>query len=196
MAADNSVDQSNASAEGDIVAGNKGDNILGDKVQNKQVYFAKDKTAVEKIVDKLKREIEGNETTQRLIDELVYFHDRISTDGINGLENKLQHAGLGQMQLRAFEQKEKFAKFLEKWSLYHSAQELISVTLVRVRNRYEQGVYCQIGTIEAGEIGCLTMDTVVQPLVDELTNDIFIVDDDLIFGMLYWLAEQCFVRWH
>ncbi|WP_368039360.1 MULTISPECIES: ABC-three component system protein [unclassified Tardiphaga] len=36
----------------------------------------------------------------------------------------------------------------------------------------------------------------MEPTVSECGASVFEIDHNTALGMVYWLAEQCFVRWH
>jgi hypothetical protein len=40
------------------------------------------------------------------------------------------------------------------------------------------------------------MDRIVNPIVEECGGDIMSVNHNIVQGMVYWLAEQCFIKWH
>jgi hypothetical protein len=89
-----------------------------------------------------------------------------------------------------------FVKFLTRYSLYQSAQELISLCLHRVFYEFEHGIHpvCSISTIE--QIDVLVEERVIKPLLSEYASGIFSINHGIVQGMVYWLADRCFVRWH
>jgi hypothetical protein len=54
----------------------------------------------------------------------------------------------------------------------------------------------QISTLDEVSINKLIAERIVYPLCDEVGAGVFNLDPGLVIGMFYWLAEQCFVRWH
>src|SRR5690348_14074976 len=112
------VDQTNAKAHGDIVG--------GDKTVHHHYATSSATGIVEKLLLKLHTELEKNVQVKETIENLQFFQTRRSQDGIDGLEAKLKKANReGEIHL-ALEKKELFAKLLERWSLYASAQEIFA----------------------------------------------------------------------
>nr|WP_292529113.1 ABC-three component system protein [Mesorhizobium sp.] len=40
------------------------------------------------------------------------------------------------------------------------------------------------------------IDRIVNPIVEECGGELMSVNHNLVQGMVYWLAEQCFIKWH
>jgi hypothetical protein len=82
------------------------------------------------------------------IDALANFQMRKSVDGIDGLEAKLV-AGQRQDELLmdALEKKEQFAKLLQKWPLYASAQEIFAYLLAKAEYEFNHFIHPQITTL-------------------------------------------------
>jgi hypothetical protein len=97
-----------------------GSNIVG----RDYVYQEAKKGLVEKLLLKLKEQYDCSEQTQTTMEELARYHTRRATDGIDGLEAKLAASGRLSYYDEAIEKKEMFAKLLERWSLYSSAQQI------------------------------------------------------------------------
>lgn len=89
-----------------------------------------------------------------------------------------------------------FAKLLERWSLYSSAQQIFVHILARADNEFTQVIYGQIFKSTPEEINALVIDRIVNPIVEECGGDLMSVNHNLVQGMVYWLAEQCFIKWH
>lgn len=154
------------------------------------------KSLVEKLLIKLREQYDCSDKTQITIDELARYHTRRASDGINGLEAKLKASGRSDYYEEAIEKKEMFAKLLERWSLYSSAQEIFAHILARAENEFTHVVYGQIPAKTPEEINALVMDRIVNPIVEECGGDLMSVNHNLVQGMVYWLAEQCFIKWH
>ncbi len=181
----NRVSQQNSHAGGDIVA--------GDKVTNHNVAS---KGKIEKLLARLQAQYDGDEKTQIIIDELARYHSRKASDGVYGLEGKLKAAGKTSYYEEAIEKKEMFAKLLQKWSMYSSAQLIFSHILAKAEIEFTEVIYPQIPTKPEAEINALVIERIVNPIVEECGEDLLAVDHNLVQGMVYWLAEQCFIRWH
>jgi len=179
------INQKNSKAAGDIVA--------GDKVTNNN---SAPKGKIEKLLTKLQEQYDGDEETQSVIDELARYHSRRASDGIFGLEKKLKAANKSDGYDDAIEKKEMFAKLLQKWSLYSSAQLIFAHILAKAEMEFSLVIYPQIPSKSEVEINAIVIERIVNPIVDECGDDLLAINHNLVLGMVYWLAEQCFIRWH
>ena len=169
-----------------------GGNIAGRDYFNQESK----KGLVEKLLLKLKEQYDCSEQTQTTMDELARYHTRRAVDGIDGLEAKLKESDRFDYYDEAIEKKEMFAKLLEQWSLYSSAQQIFVHILARAENEFTHVIYGQIATKTPEVINALVMDRIVSPIVEECGGDIMSVNHNIVQGMVYWLAEQCFIKWH
>jgi hypothetical protein len=182
------VNQSGASAHGDIVA--------GDKVETHIHSPTAPIGVVEALLEKLHAEIAKSEATRNIIESLARYYEERSHDGVKGLKSKLDAAGRSAEYTDALEKKEMFAKLLEKWSLYASAQEIFVHLLARAEHEFNLIIHPQISSLKPYEVNQLVTEKIVTPMVAECGFTVFNVNHGTAMGMIYWLAEQCFVRWH
>lgn len=147
-------------------------------------------------MEKLATEIANSEETRQQIDTLQLYFEHRSHDGVDGLEAKLDHSGRSDTKMDAFGKKELFVKLLNRYSLYASAQEIFAFMLARADSRFRANVLPHVGILSIVEIDALVISNIVEPIVEEVGFGPFNVNDAIVTGMIYWLAEQCFVRWH
>lgn len=200
------VDQSRSKVGGDQVAGDKvegpkvsGDVLTGHAVKIDTQYtiqLPRSASVIEKLLHKLQHEVEQHIQYNDTIVRLQRYHGGVAHDGIRGLVAKLEHSGRAAQIETALEQKEEFAKLLETWSLYHSAQEIFVYLLARAENTFTTEVMPEIATSTVGEINRQVNRDIVDLIVDECAVSVLQIDHVSAMGMLYWLAEQCFIRWH
>jgi hypothetical protein len=183
------INQSGASAGGDLVGGNK-------TVNNYFHPASSQSGIVEQLLAKLQAEIDKNEQVRHIVENLQYFYKKRAPDGINGLEAKLTAGRRDHEIYLALEKKELFAKLLEKWSLYASAQEIFACLLAKAEHEFSMFVYPKIGKLDQDGINQLVNDRIVTPAISECGVGVFTLNHSIVMGMIYWLAEQCFVRWH
>lgn len=201
-----SVDQSRSKVSGDQVAGDKvdGDKVGGDVLSGNAVKIAnqyniqlpRSATVVEKLLHKLQHEVEQNIIYNDTIVRLQRYHGGVAHDDVKGLVAKLTHSGRAAQIEIALEQKEEFAKLLETWSLYYSAQEIFVYLLARAENLFTTEIMPEIATSTVGEANRQINRDIVDLIVDECAVSVLQIDHVSAMGMLYWLAEQCFIRWH
>lgn len=183
-----SVNQQGASADGDIVAGNK-------TVNN----YNSPRSAVGKIealLERLSAEIEQNERARDVVDRLSRFQKQRAIDGIVGLEAKLKAGSREYELLDALEKKELFSKLLERYSHYASAQEILAHLLARVEYNFQSFIYPQIADLSIIQVNELVDQRIIEPTIHECGASVLAMDHSVAMGMIYWLAEQCYVRWH
>jgi hypothetical protein len=182
------INQTNASAGGDVVGGNK--------IINYNQGSERDSSVVEQLLERLQSEIEKNAEAKEIIQSLRRYYDKKSVDGIEGLEAKLKAGNRDHEIFLAFEKKELFLKALEKLSLYVSAQEIFGHLLAKVEHEFSMHVFPRIGEKAEHQVNEIITERIVEPIVKECGATVLKMDHSLAMGMLYWLAEQCFVRWH
>jgi len=203
---DQSVDQSRSKVHGDQVAGDKvdGSKIAGDvlganatKIEKQiNIQLPRSATVIEKLLASLETEIDQDIHRLDTITRLQRYHGGIVRDGVIGLIAKLERGGRHFEIETALEQKEDFAKLLETWSLYHSAQEIFVYLLARAEHTFNTEIMPEIGSLSVVDINRLVNLGIVNPMVDECAISVLQIDHVSAMGMLYWLAEQCFIRWH
>jgi len=150
---------------------------------------------VEKLLQKLEKQIANNETSE-LIEDLVRYQRGKVVDGIVGLQQKLDASDQAASYLDAIEKKEMFAKLLERYALYSSAQQIFAHFLAKVETEFNSVIYPGIPARSITETNIMIMDRIVHPIVEEFGCGIFTVTANHVYGMVYWLAELCFIRWH
>lgn len=151
---------------------------------------------VERLIEKLKSEIADKKHIQHTIDSLANFKRRRTLDGIEGLEAKLSAGNRDDEIFDALDKKEQFAKLLQKWSLYASAQEIFAYLLAKTDYEFNQFVHPEIENLPRIAINQMVHDRIVQATINECGAEVFVLNHGTALGMLYYLAEQCFVRWH
>jgi hypothetical protein len=175
--------QQGAQAQGDIVG------------RDKVIVEAK-KGMIERLLLRLKEQYDCNEQTQTIIDELARYHTRRAPDGVAGLQAKLEASERSQYYDDAIEKKEMFAKLLQRWSLYSSAQLIFVHILAKAETEFTHVIYGQIPGKTPEEINALVIERIANPIVEECGSELMSVNHNLVQGMIYWLAEQCFIKWH
>lgn len=173
------------------------DNVGRDKISvSNNITMLPSKGMIEKLLGKLQSQVENDEKTQGIIDELARYHRKRSVDGIEGLEAKLKAAGKIHCYVDAIEKKEMFVKLLDRWSLYHSAQQIFVHVLAKAEAEFNNVIYVQIPEKSEPEINSLILERIVAPIVEECGYEVIEMSYNVVLGMIYWLAEQCFIRWH
>lgn len=144
----------------------------------------------------LEEELQSNAQTRTIIDGLQFYYNQKSPDGVIGLEAKLERAARQDELLIAYEKKELFVKLLTKFGMYSSAQRLFAYLLAKAESEFNSKIHPEIASLSRAEIAALTAEKIVNPMVDECGFGPLDINHNIVMGMIYWLAEQCFVRWH
>ena len=145
---------------------------------------------------RLADEINNKQHVRELIENLQYYHNKPPTDGIDGLEAKLIKGERSHRITIALRQKELFAKLLERFSLYASAQEIFAFCLSTIEHEFNHHIYHKLENLSEEEIDALVTEKIVNPILQDIGVGPFVLNPALVMGMVYWLAEQCFVKWH
>ncbi|RXH34392.1 ABC-three component system protein [Bradyrhizobium zhanjiangense] len=182
------VDQSGATAGGDVVGNNKYEQHFHPP--------AKPLGVVEQLLEKLQREMANDDHVRHTIEALAHFQKQKSHDGVVGLEAKLNEANRQDEYRDAIEKKEIFAKLLDRWSMYASAQEIFAYLLAKAEYEFTYVIHPQLPQITKVATNELVRDRIIDPIIQECGSKVFTLNHMTVMGMIYWLAEQCFVRWH
>lgn len=185
------VNQSNSTVDGDQVAGSKF------AATNMFVNTGgAELSVVEKLAVRLHDELTKGERSPELIAKLQRYHGGIVIDGVAGLEAKLFRAGRGAELPYASDSKEQFSMILERWSYYASAQEIFVYLMARAEQKFNTEIRPLIAEKSDMEINERFNTLIVDPTVSDCGATVFKLDHNEAMGMIYWLAEQCFIRWH
>ena len=189
-AAPQQVNQSRARADGDIVAGSKYVNLT---ITAPQANIG----VVEQLLKRLQDEIAKDATILHTVESLKTYYEKKSLDGVDGLEAKLSASGRDGELLRAYDRKEQFAKLLDTWSMYASAQEIFAFLLAQAEYLFQRHVSPMVAQGKtASEVDDITEALILNPTIEQCGASVFVINHNLALGMIYWLAEQCYVRWH
>jgi len=183
----NAVDQRRASPGGDAVG--------RDKVTNHN-HFAERRSQVDGWLERLADEMRENHEVRHFVESLQYYFQPQPYDDVVGLEAKLDHAGRSKQKVSALRKKEAFAKLLTEWGAYPSAQEVIAYFLSKIETSFETEVAPLLAFESPAVIDGMIRDKLITPVLHEMGCGPFMLNYANVAGMVYWLAEQCYVRWH
>jgi hypothetical protein len=181
-----SVDQRRAAPGGDAVG--------RDKITN--MHVVPRRTQIEGWIERLADELRDKVEVRDFVESLQYYLQPTPSDGIIGLEAKLDHAGRSTQKRAALRKKEAFAKLLETWRSYPAAQEIIAYFLTKIEAAFEVEVLPLLAGTRPEDIDAIITLKLVDPVLAEMGCAPFMLNYVTVFGMVYWLAEQCYIRWH
>ncbi|KQS91126.1 hypothetical protein ASG42_11620 [Rhizobium sp. Leaf391] len=160
------------------------------------VNFADEKSPIAAWMALLAEEIKTNQHVSDFIDTLQMYHEKHSHDGIDGLEAKLTHSGRSGETSLALRKKELFTRLLARYSMFDSAQQIFAYLLSKVEQDFRSYVLPNLAGSSAAEIDHLFGDYLIAPCANEIKSGVFCLNAAIATGMVYWLAEQCYIRWH
>lgn len=150
------------------------------------------------LLERLGKEIsEGNACADGFIDDLQMFQDRRSVAGLVGLEAKLEAAERHDQIEGAQAKKELFAKLLAKMQHYPSAQKIFALFLARINDVFENHIVPHVSSLDRQQVDQIIEEKIVQPTLKDMGVGFehFTINHAHVRGMIYWLADRCYVRW-
>ena len=171
-----------------------GEDIVG-RDKNVNVYSQK-RSQISCLNEKYLIEKDGDSEVYEIIRVLLHYTERESDD-FRGLEEKLQDANREEDYIEyAKIQKELFAKRLMKRDLSPSAQKIFAYILGKVKTKFVHNVIPKIkaGCSEA-EVDKSILENVIEPIFEELEDNVLDVSMDEMIGMLFFLTGNCHICW-
>ncbi|WP_156174583.1 ABC-three component system protein [Hoeflea sp. IMCC20628] len=150
------------------------------------------------LLERLGKEIsDGDAFIEGFIDDLQMFQDRRSSGSLVGLEAKLIDAERDDQIEGAQGKKELFAKLLAKMQHYPSAQKIFALFLARINDVFENHISPHASTLNRREIDEIIYERIIQPTISDMGTGFehFTINHAHVRGMIYWLADRCYVRW-
>ncbi|WP_299919465.1 ABC-three component system protein [uncultured Roseobacter sp.] len=150
------------------------------------------------LLDRLDKEIlHGDACVEGFIDDLQMFQDRRSSGSLVGLEAKLTDAERQDQLESALMKKEHFAKLLAKMQHYPSAQKIFALFLARINDVFENHIVPHVSLLDRQEVDQIIEERIIQPTLSDMGSGFehFTITHAHIRGMIYWLADRCYVRW-
>ena len=151
------------------------------------------------LLDKLDKEIcSGNLADSNFADELAMFENRRSSEEHKGFAEKLAHAGRSDEIERAEEKLEMFDMLLLRFRHFPSAQRIFAYFLWRIRDVFDENIKPNVASLSRQEVESIIEQKIIEPTIADMGNGFahFTLYHAHIRGMIYWLADRCFVRWH
>ena len=150
------------------------------------------------LLERLDKEIsDGNAYADGFIDDLQMFQDRRSVAGLVGLDAKLEAAERQDQIDVAQAKKELFAKLLAKMQHYPSAQKIFALFLARINDVFESHIIPHVSSLDRQQVDQIIEERIVEPTLKDMGAGFehFTINHAHVRGMIYWLADRCYVRW-
>ena len=169
-----------------------GDVAGGDIDKSRKYIFTGSKSSYMSILlEKFKKEQEGDSKLTEFIDDLDYYYNKRKDDVI-GLEEKLSNANRRQSFIDfAVEAKDKYHRKLYKYQFSEAAQKINIHLLGLVISYFENEIH---PLLEKGEdeklINSMITERLINPLMTELDENYLGFTAHDINGMLHFIAEN------
>jgi LmbE family N-acetylglucosaminyl deacetylase len=151
--------------------------------------------ALRGLLQRLQSEQMADERAKKIIDELKRFSEPQEEVPV-GLDRKLKDGGRHDLVDFATRAKEHFAKNLAQNTFFESAQEIHALFLSRIYTVFSTEISPQIKAgASRAVVDALIRRLIIEPVVAELQLTPFRYYDDHIYGMLYYLTGNCYVKW-
>lgn len=157
-------------------------------------------TQLAALLKKLDAEVEEEATIAGFIDELQIFVDHREEEDIEGLENKLEYVGRKKEITLALRKKEIFQKRMIMYEHFSSAQKIYAIFLSKIHEVFEANIMNQGQTLKRAEVEDIIEEKIVKPIMADIDgcggSDHIFINESHVRGMIFWLADRCWVRWH
>lgn len=165
---------------------------------NYNQYTNTSPSQVQRLLKKLSAQVHASATSSAFIEDLQFYINAQDGEGTVGLEDKLKMAGRENELNDAKRMKELFSKLLTKLENFTSAQELFAYFLAHIHDVFRHKIIPCCGTMSYKEIEATVDLLIIDKIMTEIGDgcDLFTINRSHIRGMIYWLADKCYVRWH
>jgi hypothetical protein len=186
---------SNKSAQKDITV-EKGDVVGGNKSSPTYVFNGAVSPITHLSIEYEKELESSSSTVGNYLPELKHYMSAVTSEQVQGLEEKLLDANRGAQIVDASRQKELFAKHLHKHATSQAAQKIFLYLLGDLLYRFRTYVKPKIeGEVEKADIDRAVFEDVVSPTIHSLDRNVLNLYHEEIWGMVYYLTGNCHIRW-
>lgn len=172
-----------------------GGDFAGNDMTKIQVVFSAGN--MKELYKRFEEERRQNQLFNEILEDLDIFQRQKSNEIVIGLEAKLKAAKKPDELIEmAMELKERYAKKLEKNKLFESAQRINIYLLSYAYTQFMFNVYPSIKKgSDDDKINLLMNQYVIQPMLSMLEGDTYGFTPHDIYGILYFLTGNCFIKW-
>ena len=190
MFENNKVDQNNITANG---------SVSGRDTYNQQTYIQnsfilyRDDTVLKSLLLEHEQEKNHDSDYREFSEELNKFFSTALRNNLRNLEQKLNDGRRDYLIDLAIESKERVTKKIQKFSYYKSAQDIYTYLLTNIRTAFLHEVKSKItsGNYSIDQIDDIVSLKIIDPFLHNLQGSSLRVDKDELYGLLYFLKNQC-----
>jgi len=149
------------------------------------------------LIAQFKEEFKNDQQVAELIERLEHYSSNVDAKAeVIGLGNKLETGGYSAYIDHAQSMKEAFVKKLMKYQFYESAQQIYVYVLAEIYTKFHLKVYPLIIDRKSSDVVLEAVsDSVVDPLIERLGENVLHLYADEINGALYFLTGNCHIKW-
>lgn len=175
-----------------------GDVVAGNKTSSTNFNYYGPVSQITHLSNDYENELkESSPEISSYLPELKHYMSAITSEQVQGLQEKLTDANRTGEIFNALRQKELFSKQLSKHSTSKTAQKIYLYLLGDLLSRFRAYVK---PIIDSGEpianIERAVFEHVVSPTVQGLERNVLELYHEQIWGMIYYLTGNCHIRWN
>lgn len=186
---------SNKTTQKDVTVEN-GDVVGGNKYSPTYV-FTGPVSQITHLSLEYEKELEScSKAISEFLPELKHYMSAVTSEQVQGLEEKLLDADRREQILDASRQKELFAKHLHKHATSRAAQRIFLYLLGELLYRFRAYVKPRIDEeAPKPDIDRAVFEEVISPAIQSLDRNVLSLYHEEIWGMVYYLTGNCHIRW-
>jgi hypothetical protein len=172
-------------------------NYEDDTTHNGNNVFESEKTALEKVVQKIVSKAKKNNELVDIIDDLNDYITDNPDRKIIGLENKLNNGGRDDLYRKALSLKNRFERRIAKAQLSIVEQKVFVQVLSHILSAFDQYIRPKILSNQSNEtIDSAIFEKIIEPVHKAIVDFDDCITTELISGMLYFLTGKCHLVWN
>ncbi|MBP2568171.1 hypothetical protein J2766_004782 [Agrobacterium tumefaciens] len=143
-------------------------------------------------------ESQNKDARDKFVQSLQFFVDRRDEADVVGLKDKIEKSTFKIDYYSALKKKEEFSKLLMKYQEFSSAQELFAYFMSIIHDVFDEKICPIIGELSYLDMQKIVDDQIIDKIFNEIGDgsDMLLINRNHVRGMIYWLADKCYVRWH
>lgn len=170
--------------------------VAGENIYNQTFNRHHQQADPDALVAAIKKICELEEHDEDYIDFVDAYEYYLSDRTMIGLEQKLKNGNRDDLINEAIDKKDYFSKALAKGQLGRRKQYLYYYILQKINSAFDGRIRPLIKTgVPPAEIDELIYLDIISPIHSEVVKSYPVIDERLIYGMLYYLTGRCHLVW-
>jgi len=170
--------------------------VVGRDQRNTTYNFNTPPSQMTRLCIAFMEEARVNETLTSILPELEHYMSNVDAEKVIGLEEKLKAANRHDSLYDAARQKEIVAKRLHMHATSKAAQRIYTFILGMLLHRFRVHVKPLIDSgANKVEVDKAALGSVIEPIMEQLDENVLDLYWDDIWGMIYYLTGNCHIKW-